>query len=114
MPGVGHLGLFVPRTVFLHGFLTNVLNPKVALFFLAFVPQFITPDAARPALLFLLLGLVFHVNGMLINLGWAWAAATLARHVKAVKRSLRWLDRAAGALFIGFGLRLAMAENVTR
>lgn len=102
------------RTVFLRGFWTNVLNPKVALFFLAFVPQFIAPDAAQPALLFLLLGLVFNVNGLFVNLGWAWAAATLARHVKAVQRSLRWFDRAAGALFVGFGLRLALAENVTR
>lgn len=102
------------RTVFLRGFLTNVLNPKVALFFLAFVPQFIAPDAAQPVLLFLLLGLVFNLNGLFINLGWAWAAATLAQHVKAVRRSLRWLDRAAGALFIGFGLRLALAENMTR
>ncbi len=102
------------RAVFLRGFWTNVLNPKVALFFLAFVPQFISPGAAQPALLFLLLGLVFNVNGLFVNLGWAWAAATLARHVKAVQRSLRWLDRAAGALFIGFGLRLALAENVTR
>jgi threonine/homoserine/homoserine lactone efflux protein len=100
--------------VFLRGFWTNVLNPKVALFFLAFVPQFIAPDAAQPALLFLLLGLVFSVNGLFVNLGWAWAAATLARHVKAVRHSLRWLDRAAGALFIGFGLRLALADNMSR
>lgn len=104
----------VARTVFLRGFWTNVLNPKVALFFLAFVPQFIAPDAAQPALLFLLLGLVFNLNGLFVNLGWAWAAATLARHVKAVQRGLRWFDRAAGALFVGFGLRLALAENVTR
>lgn len=102
------------RTVFLRGFLTNVLNPKVALFFLAFVPQFIAPDAAQPARLFLLLGLVFNVNGLFVNLGWAWAAATLARHVQAVQRSLRWLDRAAGALFIGFGMRLALADNIPR
>lgn len=102
------------HTVFLRGFWTNVLNPKVALFFLAFVPQFIAPDAAQPALLFLLLGLVFNINGLFVNLGWAWAAAALARHVKAVQRSLRWLDRAAGVLFIGFGLRLALADNMAR
>lgn len=101
-------------TVFLQGFWTNVLNPKVALFFLAFVPQFIAPDATQPALLFLLLGLVFNVNGLFVNLGWAWAAATLARHVQAVQRGLRWLDRAAGTLFIGFGLRLALADNISR
>ena len=53
------------RQIFRQGFLTNVLNPKVALFFLAFVPQFIAPDAASKPLAFLLLGVIFDFNGML-------------------------------------------------
>ena len=96
------------RTIFLRGFWTNALNPKVALFFLAFVPQFITPQMDNKPLAFLLLGLLFNFNGLWVNVGWAAAAAFLARRSGLVQRSLRWLDRAAGALFIGFGIRLAL------
>ena len=97
--------------VFRRGFLTNVLNPKVALFFLAFVPQFIAPDATNKALVFLLLGLIFNLNSLPINFGYAWLAAWFARRVQVVQRGMRWLDRAAGALFIGFGVKLAMTDN---
>jgi RhtB (resistance to homoserine/threonine) family protein len=97
--------------VYRRGFLTNVLNPKVALFFLAFVPQFIAPDAANKALVFLMLGLIFNLNSLPINFGYAWLAAWFARRVDAVQRGMRWLDRAAGALCIGFGVKLAMTDN---
>ena len=86
------------RTIFLRGFWTNALNPKVALFFLAFVPQFITPQMDNKPLAFLLLGLLFNFNGLWVNVGWAAAAAFLARRSGLVQRSLRWLDRAAGFL----------------
>lgn len=97
--------------VFRRGFWTNALNPKVALFFLAFVPQFIAHDAAHPSLAFLALGLLFNFNALWVNFGWAWAAAWMARRVGAVQRGLRWLERAAGAIFIGFGIRLAFSDN---
>ena len=97
--------------VFSRGFLTNALNPKVALFFLAFVPQFIAHDAPHPSLAFLLLGLLFNFNGMWVNFGWAWAAAWMARRVGLVARGVRWLERAAGAIFIGFGIQLALADG---
>ncbi|MBL0945670.1 MAG: LysE family translocator [Hydrogenophaga sp.] len=96
------------------GFLTNVLNPKVALFFLAFVPQFIRPDAAHPALAFLWLGVLFNLNSLPINLGYAWLAAWAARRVHALQRAMGWMDRAAGLMFIGFGLRLALADHPTK
>jgi threonine/homoserine/homoserine lactone efflux protein len=99
--------------VFRGGFLTNVLNPKVAIFFLAFVPQFIAPETEHKALAFVLLGTLFNVNSIAINSGWALAAAWMARQ-GAVQRGMHWLDRAAGAMFIAFGLRLALADNPSR
>ncbi len=99
--------------VFRGGFLTNVLNPKVAIFFLAFVPQFIAPDAAHPAWTFVLLGTLFNANSVLVNIAWALAAAWLARRA-AVQRGMHWLDRAAGAMFIAFGARLALADPPSR
>ena len=91
-----------------------MLNPKVALFFLAFVPQFIRPDAAHPALAFLLLGVLFNVNSLPINLGYAWLAAWAARRLQVLQAAMGWMDRIAGLMFIGFGLRLALAEHPTK
>ncbi len=97
--------------VFLGGFWTNALNPKVAIFFLAFVPQFIAPGADNKALAFVLLGVLFNVNAIPVNTGWAIAAGWMARRVGAVQRGMRWLDRVAGAMFIGFGLKLAFTDH---
>ena len=97
--------------VYRRGFLTNVLNPKVAIFFLAFVPQFIAPEAPNKVLTFLLLGLIFNLNSLPINFGYAWLAAWAARRVQTVQRAMHWMDRAAGLLFVGFGLRLALTDN---
>ena len=100
------------RAVFTGGFLTNVLNPKVAIFFLAFVPQFIAPDADNKALAFVLLGIIFNLNAIPVNSGWALAAAWMARR-DAVQKGMHWLDRAAACMFIGFGLKLALSDNPT-
>jgi threonine/homoserine/homoserine lactone efflux protein len=102
------------KVVFVHGFGTNALNPKVALFFLAFLPQFIGPAVENKTLAFLLLGLLFNFNGLWVNIGWALAAAWMARRVAAVSRAMHWLDKAAGAMFVGFGLKLALSDNPTR
>ena len=99
------------RRVFLQGFWTNALNPKVALFFLAFLPQFIPPGVESTTMAFLFLGLVFNFNGLWVNLGWALASAWLAARVGAVQRGMHWLERAAGAVFVGFGLKLALTDN---
>ncbi|ANH70867.1 LysE family translocator [Mitsuaria sp. 7] len=101
------------RKIFAQGFLTNVLNPKVGLFFLAFVPQFISADAPSKAAAFLFLGAVFNVNGMLWChlLAWSGAVAGARARGQGWARALgRWLNRGIGALFLAFGVRLAMAE----
>jgi threonine/homoserine/homoserine lactone efflux protein len=115
--GVSAVGVTVPagpgelKTIFLRGFWTNALNPKVALFFLAFLPQFIAPTVEHKPLAFLLLGLLFNFNAVWVNLGWACAAVWLARQAGGLQARLHWLDRAAGSLFIAFGLKLAFTDN---
>ena len=102
------------RRVFAQGFLTNALNPKVALFFLAFVPQFIVADAPHKALAFMALGAVFVVNSTVVNLGVAGLAAAMRRRLAghaALGTLGRWLNRGVGALFVAFGLKLALGAG---
>ena len=93
--------------IYSQGIVTNVLNPKVALFFLAFLPQF--TDAARGSLplQFVVLGLVFVVNGTIVCLGYALAASWLGGWLRGRYGVASWLNRAMGGLFIALGLRLA-------
>ena len=98
------------RALFRRGFLTNLLNPKVALFFLAFMPQFIDPASAHAPRWFLGLGLLFTVNSTVVNTGWALTAAWAARRAGALARTLRWLDGVAGALFVALGAKLALGD----
>jgi len=97
--------------VFAQGLLTNVLNPKVALFFLAFLPQFIDANAPSKALAFVFLGLVFDVNGTLWNLFVAWSAASVGRRFAVNGTATVWFSRAVGSLFVYLGIRLALAER---
>ena len=98
------------RAVFGHGFLTNALNPKVALFFLAFLPQFIDADAPAKVLAFATLGLVFNLNGTLWNLMVAWLSSRLAA-TPAFASARVWVQRAIGGALIGLGARLAWTER---
>lgn len=95
--------------VFMQGFLTNALNPKVALFFLAFVPQFIAADAPQKWLAFLFLGAVFNANGTLLNVLVAWLAARAGPMLRQ-SAIVAWMNRCIGAVFVFLGVRLAFAE----
>ncbi|ARU89396.1 LysE family translocator [Pseudomonas sp. M30-35] len=96
--------------LYLQGFLTNVLNPKVALFFLAFVPQFIAADAEHKALAFIVLGCIFNFNGMLWCHLLAVSTAFASRHIQASQRITRWLNRTIGAVFVALGVKLALSK----
>ncbi|WP_319470441.1 LysE family translocator [uncultured Pseudodesulfovibrio sp.] len=100
------------RKVFSQGFLTNALNPKVALFFLAFLPQFVSSDAPSKPMAFLFLGVVFTFNAIFVNLLWAWAAARISNLLSNNGRFGAWAKRAGGAVFMALGIRLAMADSV--
>ena len=99
------------RRVFWQGALTNVLNPKVALFFLAFLPQFVTAESAHKALAFLLLGAIFIFNGTLWCLGVAAFAARTAHRVRQSGRAMAWINRALGGMFVYLGARLALLQS---
>ena len=95
---------------FVQGLCTNVLNPKVALFFLAFVPPFIDAGEPHKVLSFLLLGCIFNVNSMLWLHAVAMASALAGSRCRPGPGLSRWLQRGAGGLFVAFGLRLAWTE----
>jgi threonine/homoserine/homoserine lactone efflux protein len=99
------------RRIFFQGFLTNVLNPKVALFFLAFVPQFIHADSTSKPLAFIVLGCIFNFNGMLWCNGLAVFTAFASTRIKLKPLVSLWLNRVTGGLFLALGLRLALAEQ---
>lgn len=99
------------RRIFWQGVLTNALNPKVALFFLAFLPQFADPARGPLAPQILLLGAIFTVNGTLVCIGFALAGARLGAWLKERYGVARLLDRATGALFLALGLRLALLDR---
>ncbi|MDE2429468.1 MAG: LysE family translocator [Burkholderiales bacterium] len=103
--------LLTYRRIFFQGFLTNVLNPKVAIFFLAFVPQFIAPHAANKASAFLFLGCIFNFNGMLWCHFLAVTSAFASRRIQASKAVAQWLNRLIGVFFISFGIKLALARK---
>jgi threonine/homoserine/homoserine lactone efflux protein len=86
-----------------------VLNPKVALFFLAFLPQFIDADAPNKPLAFIFLGTVFNFNGTLWNLLVAWFAARVSAGFDRSRLAV-WFNRCIGSFFIYLGVRLAFAK----
>jgi len=103
------LPLTLPQ-IFLQGALTNILNPKVAVFFLAFLPQFVEADAPSKFQAFLALGLLMNAIGTAWNLLVAWFAARLVA-AGPVSRGKLWLERSMGAFFLALGARLALVER---
>jgi threonine/homoserine/homoserine lactone efflux protein len=96
--------------VFWQGALTNILNPKVALFFLAFLPQFVAADSPHKALAFVVLGAMFIFNGTLWCLGVAAVAAKTAGRFAQASGVTRWISRALGGLFVYLGIRIALFQ----
>jgi RhtB (resistance to homoserine/threonine) family protein len=92
---------------FRQGILTNLLNPKVALFFLAFLPQFIDPASNTKVPAFILLGPTFVATGTIWCLVLAWFASVFSERLRKNETLSQWLNRTAGALFVFLGLRLA-------
>jgi threonine/homoserine/homoserine lactone efflux protein len=108
--GVGEPAPTSARKVFLQGVASNVLNPKVALFFLAFLPQFVDPASGAAALQLLMLGLIFAALGLLFTSVVAFFSGAIGEKFGRSPRlaaALRWL---AGGVLVCLGLRLAVPE----
>jgi threonine/homoserine/homoserine lactone efflux protein len=97
--------------IFREALVINVLNPKVALFFLAFLPQFIAADAPSKALAFVALGCLFNFNSLFVNVPVVWLAARAGRRVRGHAVAARWLTGTVGAVFVLLAARLATLER---
>lgn len=95
---------------FRQGMLTNVLNPKVALFFLAFLPQFVSMHAAHPQFGLALLSLSFIGTGLSWSIVLALLGARIHRLLQRPRIGL-WMDRACGGVLLGFGVKLALQRH---
>lgn len=98
-------------SAFRRGILTNVLNPKVAVFFLAFLPQFVSPDSPRRAAAFLVLGGTFVVTGTLWCLVIAVVSARASGRIRRSATAATVMNRIAGGLFVGLGIKLAISRT---
>ncbi|VWB89393.1 LysE family translocator [Burkholderia lata] len=99
------------RQLFMQGFWTNVLNPKVVLFFVSFFPQFVSADSPHKALAFLTLGGVFVAMSTVWTSLVAWVAGSVTERFSGKPGVKKWLDRTVGSAFVGLGLRLATAQR---
>jgi threonine/homoserine/homoserine lactone efflux protein len=97
------------RRVFAQGIVVNVLNPKTALFFVAFLPQFVDPDAGTPALQIAFLGLLFAALGLVTDSLWAVVAGTAGGLLRGSRRFLLAQRCVAGSVYVGLGVATAFA-----
>lgn len=110
-PEVGLGGERNLRRAFAQGIVVNVLNPKTALFFLAFLPQFVDPNAAHPALQIAFLGLLFAFLGLVTDSIWALAAGTAGGVLRRSRRFVSTQRYVTGTVYVGLGVATALAGS---
>jgi threonine/homoserine/homoserine lactone efflux protein len=104
-----------PRSLwrlFFDGALSNVSNPKIAVFYFAFLPQFVLPGAVHPTLSVFVLGLLFAALTFMVKGPVGLAAGMLSAWLRARPGVLAWVYRTSGAVLIGLGLKLALERRV--
>ena len=97
------------RRAFAQGIVVNVLNPKTALFFLAFLPQFVDPNAPHPAVQIAFLGVLFALLGLVTDSLWALAAGTAGGMLRSSRRFVRAQRYVTGTVYVGLGVATAFA-----
>jgi len=101
----------MPGPVYWRSVMTGVLNPKVAVFFLAFLPQFVHPERGLVWLQFLILGVLLSMIGFTHSCVLAFAVGRFGRGLSGSPRVARWRQRLIGTVFVGLGLRLALQQR---
>ncbi|MEI8607864.1 LysE family translocator [Enterovibrio sp. Hal110] len=96
---------------FKQGVLIDVLNPKVAVFFMAFLPQFVRPNEGSVTVQLIVLGVIVIVVGLTIEFLFVLLADKATRFLRSSRRFCAWLDKVLGAVFVGLGVRLALMEK---
>jgi threonine/homoserine/homoserine lactone efflux protein len=97
--------------MFADGALSNISNPKIAIFYFAFLPQFVLPNAARPTLTIFVLGLLFALFTFGIKGPVSLFAGMLSGWLRSRPQALLWLYRSSGAILLGLGIRLALERR---
>lgn len=100
-----------PAALVWQGMLSNVTNPKIVLFFFAFLPQFVDSASPHPTHDLVFLGVLYAAMALPVKVGVGIAAGSLAERVLRSPRALTWVNRASGVVLVGLGLRLAAAER---
>lgn len=107
----GQAARSLAAAVVIKAFLLNILNPKLTIFFLAFLPQFVTPDAARPLLQLFALSGVFMAMTFVVFVAYGLLAHAFRHAVIESPRVQAWLRRGFAAAFVGLGANLALSEK---
>ena len=105
------LGARSALRVTITGILINILNPKLSIFFFAFLPQFISADEPQPLPLMLELSAVFMLMTFVVFVGYGLFAASIRDHVISRPRVLTWMRRTFAAAFVGLGAKLALSDR---
>ena len=105
------LGARSALKVTIEGILINILNPKLSIFFFAFLPQFVAADETHPLAHMAWLSLVFMVLTFIVFVGYGLFAAAIREHVISRPRVLTWMRRTFAAAFVALGAKLALAER---
>ena len=102
---------FSPASLVWQGVLSNVSNPKIVVFFFAFLPQFVDPRSANPTLDLVFLGVLYAAMGLVVKAGVGLAAGSLSERILQRPRAMVWVNRASGGILVALGLRLAAAPQ---
>jgi threonine/homoserine/homoserine lactone efflux protein len=100
-----------PLSLFWQGMLSNITNPKIVLFFLAFLPQFVDPASPHPTRDLVFLGVLYALMALPVKAGVGLAGGSLSERVLKRPSTFVWMNRASGAVLVALGVRLAASER---
>ncbi|WP_283129842.1 LysE family translocator [Enterovibrio norvegicus] len=96
---------------FKQGVIIDILNPKVAIFFMAFLPQFVRENSGPVSFQLIYLGLLVIAVAIVVETAYVLVADKISERIRSSKRLSIWLDRAVGAMFVTLGIKLALSKN---